>query len=72
MDTESDVIQALPALFSESGQDGENATVDPVQYAAQLASALQEKEDLIIDFTSLKTCLDPTSGCENQQKTVSL
>ena len=72
MDT--DVLQALPALFSEPRTDELETAVpelDPVQYAAQLESALQEKEDLIIDFTSLKTCLDPTSTFENQQQSVS-
>lgn len=72
MDT--DVLQALPALFSEPRKDEiENAILDldPVQYAAQLERALQVKQDLIIDFTSLKTCLDPTSTFENQQQSVS-
>lgn len=72
MDT--DVLQALPALFSEPRKDElENAmeNLDPLQYGAQLERALQEKQDLIIDFTSLKTCLDPTSTFENQQQSVS-
>lgn len=72
MDT--DVLQALPALFSEPRKDELEAAVaelDPVQYAVQLESALQKKQDLIIDFTSLKTCLDPTSGFENHQHSVS-
>lgn len=71
MDTCADVLQALPALFSEPRND-DFTVLDPVEYAAQLDRALQEKNDLIIDFTSLKTCLDPTSGFENQQQPVSL
>jgi hypothetical protein len=77
MDT--DVLQALPALFSEplSTEEDliENAVPapDPInQYAAELERALQEKQDLIIDFTSLKTCLDPTSTFENQPQSVSI
>ena len=74
MDT--DVLQALPALFSERRKDEpENVAldqIDPVQYGAQLERALQEKQDLIIDFTSLKTCLDPTGTFENQQQSVSI
>ena len=73
------MLQALPALFSEPLRTEEEletavAALDPVydQYAAELERALQEKQDLIIDFTSLKTCLDPTSTFENQQQSVSL
>ena len=68
------MLQALPALFCEPRKDElENAVLDPnpVQYAAQLESALIDKQDLIIDFTSLKTCLDPTSTFENHQQAVS-
>ena len=75
---DKDVLQALPALFSEPLRTEEEletavAAPDPVhdQYAAELERALQEKQDLIIDFTSLKTCLDPTSTFENQQQSVS-
>ena len=59
------VSQVIPALSSSV----KTAAIEPMPYVANLEIALQEREDLIIDFTSLKTCLDPTSACDTQQQT---
>ena len=70
----ADVLQALPALFSETNQDAEsmdcvdaNEGVDPVEYSTRLEDALEEQHDLIIDFSSLKSCLDPTGIYDEMQ-----
>ena len=75
----ADVLQALPALFSETNEDYESvdsvessdkpALTDLVEYATKLEDALEEKQDLIIDFSSLKSCLDPAGLYDDLQLT---
>lgn len=66
----ADVLQCLPALFGEPSEGAVVAMSNSVDssYAAKLESQLVKQSDLIIDFTSLKTCLDPTSTCDNLQQ----
>ena len=58
----TEVLSALPALFSSKTKE-EIATVsDHVEYATKLETVLVKQENLIIDFTSLKSCLDPSGA----------
>ncbi len=66
----SSIVPLQPALnvqgkgvFQIANENGDIIDEVPVPaenaYAAELERALVEKNELIIDFSSLKTCLDP-------------
>lgn len=63
----AEVLQILPALFSSKTSEEISAMADHVVYATKLERTLVEQKDLIIDFTSLKTCLDPNGAHDNIQ-----
>ena len=70
------LLQALPFQndITETAVTGTTTDLS-TDYASKLESTLTAQENLIIDFTSLKTCLDPASACDDptndQQQTVS-
>ena len=67
------LLQALPFQKADTETVVTGTTTD-LGYGSRLESTLTVQENLIIDFTSLKTCLDPTNACDDtpQQQTVSL
>ena len=69
------LLQALPFQNDITETAVTGTTTDLSNYASKLESTLTAQENLIIDFTSLKTCLDPASACDDptndQQQTVS-
>lgn len=71
----AEVLSALPALYSSKTKEEIAAMPDHVKYATKLEMVLVKQKDLIIDFTSLKTCLDPNGApdtmhpvCEQQEQ----